>query len=250
MSGLSKIADAFGVSEELASVQSGLSTVKSMANSFSSNVNSAKSQLADIQSKAQAFSDKIDAISNEKEEKLLESIRKDVDIQYDEGTKTFTISSGEMDAGTAKAISKYFHESDGKYDDANIVIGPDVSFKKDTVLTRDLQFKDITCNRFEIQSQNIITADHMFRDVHAREIKISDQLGLESAADMFEGCEADSISVGEIPAGISRSDLMKDCNCEISIGDSGAHVDRGITVDADLGQDYQCDTSETMQLGD
>lgn len=250
MSGLSKIADAFGVSEELASVQSGLSTVKSMANSFSSSVNSAKSQLADIQSKAQAFGDKIDAIGDEKEEKLLESIRKDVDMQYDEETKTFTISSGEIDAGTAKAISKYFQEADGKYDDTNIVIGSDVTFKKDTVLTRDPQFKDITCNRFEIQSQNIITADHMFRDVHAKEIKISDQPGLESAVGMFEGCEADSISVGEIPAGISRSDLTKDCNCEISAGNNSEHVDRGVTVDADLGQDYQSDTSETMQLGD
>lgn len=250
MSGLSKIADAFGVSEELESVQNGLSTVKSMASSLSSGVSSAKSQLADIQSKAQAFSDKIDAIGDEKEEKLLENIRKDVDMQYDEETKTFTISSGEIDAGTAKAISKYFQEADGKYDDANIVIGPDVSFKKDTVLTRDPQFKDITCNRFEIQSQNIITADHMFRDVHAKEITVASQPGLESATGMFEGCTADFISVGEIPSGILRDDLMKGCDCEISIGDSSAHADRGVTVDADLGQDYQSDTSETKQLGD
>lgn len=250
MSGLSKIADAFGLSEELASVQNGLSTVKSMTNSFSSSVNSAKSQLADIQSKAQAFSDKIDAIGDEKEKKLLENICKDVDMQYDKETKTFTISSGEIDAKTAKAISKYFQEADGKYDDANIVIGSDVTFKKDTVLTRDPQFKDITCNRFEIQSQNIITADHMFRDVHAKEITVASQPGLEGATGMFEGCEADSISVGEIPAGISRDDLMKGCDCEISIDDSSSRVDRGVTVDADLGQDYQCDTSETMQLGD
>lgn len=249
MSGLSKIADAFGVSEELESVQNGLSTVKSMASSFSSNVNSAKSQLADIQSKAQAFGDKIDAIDDEKEEKLLENIRKDVDMQYDEETKTFTISSGEIDAGTAKAISKYFHETDGKYDDANIVIGSDITFKKDTILTRDPQFKDITCNRFEIQSQNIITADHMFRDVHAKEITVADQPGLESATGMFEGCEADSISVGEIPAGISRDDLMKGCDCEVGIW-GNTYVDRGATVDADLGQDYQDNTSETRQLGD
>lgn len=250
MSGLSKIADAFGISEELASVQNGLSTVKSMASSFSSSVNSAKSQLADIQSKAQAFSDKIDAIGDEKEEKLLENIRKDVDMQYDEETKTFTISSGEIDAGTAKAIGKYFQEADGKYDDANIVIGADVTFKKDTVLTRDPQFKDITCNRFEIQSQNIITADHMFHDVHAKEITIASQPGLESATGMFEGCEADSISVGEIPSGILRDDLMKGCDCEISIGDGSTRADRGATVDADLGQDYQDNTPETMQLGD
>lgn len=249
MSGLSKIADAFGMSEELASIQNGLNTVKSMSNSFSSNVDSVKSQLADIQSRAQAFGDKIDAIDDKKENKLLEDIRKDVDMQYDEETKTFTISSGEIDAGTAKAISKYFHETDGEYDDANIVIGPDVTFKKDTILTRDPQFKDITCNRFEIQSQNIITADNMFRDVHAKEITVADQPGLESATGMFEGCEADSISVGEIPAGVSRDSLTKGCDCEISVGDS-ERVDRGATVDADLGQDYQDEVSETMQLGD
>lgn len=249
MSGLSKIADAFGMSEELASVQNGLNTVKSMSNSFSSNVDSVKSQLADIQSKAQAFGDKIDELGNEKEKKLLEDIRKDVDMQYDEETKTFTISSGEIDAGTAKAISKYFHETDGEYDDANIVIRPDVTFKKDTILTRDPQFKDITCNRFEIQSQNIITADHMFRGVRAKEITVADQPGLESATGMFEGCVADSISVGEIPAGVSRDSLTKGCDCEISVGDS-ERVDRGATVDADLGQDYQDEVSETMQLGD
>ena len=117
-------------------------------------------------------------------------------------------------------------------------------------MTRDLQFKDITCNRFEIQSQNIITADHMFHDVHAKEIMVASQPGLESATGMFEGCEADSISVSEIPSSILRDDLMKGCDCEISIGDSSTRVDRGATVDADLGQDYQCDTSETMQLGD
>lgn len=245
MSGLSKIADAFGMSEELASVQNGLSTVKSVANSLSSNVNSAKLQLADIQSKAQALSDKIDS---KKEEKLLEDIREDVDMQYDEETKTFTILSGEIDAGTARAISKYFHEADGAYDDASIVIGSDVTFKKDTILTRDPKFEDITCNRFEIQSQNIITADHMFEGVHAKEIAVADQPGLESAAGMFDGCVADSISVGDIPAEISRNDLTKGCDCKIDIG-SSERVDRGVTVDADLGQEYQNDTSETMQLG-
>lgn len=148
---------------------------------------------------------------------ILKTIQHDLDFSYDEETNTLNIVSGEIKPSTMDAVRAYFDMSDGKYDDANIVIGKDVTFKTEVInagltngqTTIDMpmnivpSFEGIKCNSIDIQSQNIINGDNMFVGVDADIIKVADQPNLESANNMFDGCAARAIVLGEFPEDFS-----------------------------------------------
>lgn len=148
---------------------------------------------------------------------ILKTIQHDLDFSYDEETNTLNIVSGEIKPSTMDAVRAYFDMSDGKYDDANIVIGKDVTFKTEVInagltngqTTIDMpmnivpSFEGIKCNSIDIQSQNIINGDKMFVGVDADIIKVADQPNLESANNMFDGCSARAIVLGELPEDFS-----------------------------------------------
>lgn len=148
---------------------------------------------------------------------ILKTIQHDLDFSYDEETNTLNIVSGEIKPSTMDAVRAYFDMSDGKYDDANIVIGKDVTFKTEVInagltngqTTIDMpmnivpSFEGIKCNSIDIQSQNIINGDEMFVGVNADIIKVADQPNLESANNMFDGCSARAVVLGEFPEDFS-----------------------------------------------
>lgn len=148
---------------------------------------------------------------------ILKTIQHDLDFSYDEETNTLNIVSGEIKPSTMDAVRAYFDMSDGKYDDANIVIGKDVTFKTEVInagltngqTTIDMpmnivpSFEGIKCNSIDIQSQNIINGDNMFAGADADIIKVADQPNLESANNMFNGCTASAVVLGELPEDFS-----------------------------------------------
>lgn len=142
-------------------------------------------------------------------EAMLAEIQKDVTFAYDEETKTMTISGGEISQHTLDALRGYMELSDGEFDDANIVVGQDVtfknSFKKDVrgvYYVAGPTFGDIKCKSIDIQSQNITNAYCMFASTKADIIKVADQPNLETAASMFSDCEAKLVSIGEFPESV------------------------------------------------
>ena len=142
-------------------------------------------------------------------EAMLAEIQKDVIFAYDEETKTMTISGGEISQHTLDALRGYMELSDGEFDDANIVVGQDVtfknSFKKDArgeYYAAGPTFGDIKCKSIDIQSQNITNAYCMFASTKADIIKVADQPNLETAASMFSDCEAKLVSIGEFPESV------------------------------------------------
>lgn len=142
-------------------------------------------------------------------EAMLAEIQKDVTFAYDEETKTMTISGGEISQHTLDALRGYMELSDGEFDDANIVIGQDVtfknSFKKDVrgeYYVAGPTFGDIKCKSIDIQSQNITNAYCMFASTKVDIIKVADQPNLEAAASMFSDCEAKLVSIGEFPESV------------------------------------------------
>lgn len=145
-------------------------------------------------------------------DKMLAELQKDVNFSYDEETKTMTISGGEMDQHTMDALRAYMDLSDGEFDDANIIIGQDVTFGNS--IEKGLHgkysvtgpvFGDIKCKSIDIQSQNITNADRMFAETQADIIKVADQPNLESADSMFSNSNAKMISIGEFPDSIKDS---------------------------------------------
>lgn len=145
-------------------------------------------------------------------DKMLAELQKDVNFSYDEETKTMTISGGEMDQHTMDALRAYMDLSDGEFDDANIIIGQDVTFGNS--IEKGLHgkysvtgpvFGDIKCKSIDIQSQNITNADRMFAETQADIIKVADQPNLESADSMFFNSNAKMISIGEFPDSIKDS---------------------------------------------
>lgn len=137
---------------------------------------------------------------------MLAVIQKDVDFAYDEETKTMTISGGEISQYTLDVLRGYMELSDGEFNDANIVIGQDVTFRnsveKDALGRYSVTaptFGNIKCNSIDVQSQNITNGDHMFEGTCASIIKVADQPNLESADCMFSDSAAKLISIGEFP---------------------------------------------------
>lgn len=137
---------------------------------------------------------------------MLAVIQKDVDFAYDEETKTMTISGGEISQYTLEVLRGYMELSDGEFNDANIVIGQDVTFRnsveKDALGRYSVTaptFGNIKCNSIDVQSQNITNGDHMFEGTCASIIKVADQPNLESADCMFSDSAAKLISIGEFP---------------------------------------------------
>lgn len=148
------------------------------------------------------------------QEDILAIIQRDVDFSYDEKTNTFNIVSGEIKPSTMDAVRAYFDMADGKYDEANIVVGEDVTFETQLRPSLGLDglghyteavpsFAGIKCNSIDIQSQNIINGDKMFAGADADIIKVADQPNLKSANNMFNGCTASAVVLGELPEGFS-----------------------------------------------
>lgn len=148
------------------------------------------------------------------QEDILAIIQKDVDFSYDEKTNTFNIASGEIKPSTMNAVCAYFDMADGKYDEANIVVGKDVTFETQIIHSIGLDglghyteavpsFGGIKCNSIDIQSQNIINGDKMFAGADADIIKIADQPNLKSANNMFNGCTSSAVVLGELPEDFS-----------------------------------------------
>ncbi len=142
-------------------------------------------------------------------ETMLAELQKDVNFSYDEETKTMMISGGEISQHTLDALRGYMELSDGEFDDANIVVGQDVtfknSFKKDVrgeYYVSGPTFGDMKCKSIDIQSQNITNAYCMFASTKADIIKVADQPNLEAAKSMFSDCDAKLVSIGEFPESV------------------------------------------------
>lgn len=159
------------------------------------------------------------------QEDILAVIQKDVDFSYDEKTNTFNIASGEIKPSTMDAIRAYFDMANGKYDEANIVVGESVTFE--TQITRSIgldgsgrytetvpSFDKIKCNSIDIQSQNIVNGDKMFAGAEANIIKIADQPNLESADNMFNGCTSSVVVIGKHPS-IAQDDMFRGCEAVV-----------------------------------
>ena len=160
------------------------------------------------------------------QDEILEMIQRDVDFSYDENTNTFNITSGEVKPSTMDAVRAYFGMADGKYDEANIVVGEDVTFV--TGLKPAVQalngvghyteiapsFSGIKCNSIDIQSQNIVNGDKMFAGAEADIIKIADQPNLKSADNMFNGCTSSAVVIGERPP-VVQGNMFRGCEAVV-----------------------------------
>ena len=216
-------------------------------------------------------------------EAMLADIQKDVTFAYDEETKTMTISGGEISQHTLDVLRGYMEMSDGEFDDANIVVGQDVtfrnSFKKDVrgeYCAAGPTFGDIKCKSIDIQSQNITNAYCMFASTKADIIKVADQPNLETAASMFSDCEAKFVSIGEFPEsvygnvfnpvfrGCSSIVVSKDRtgviyspfgveDAERNLQDATTEADktaiRGAMAGYELGVDSQMEQTEEISVG-
>ena len=116
--------------------------------------------------------------------------------------------AGKIDPGTMSAFKDYLEEADGKYDEANIVIGSDVEFDQGKLKHINFGFK---CKSLEIQSQNITDANSMFEGSEIEAITIAAQPGLSNVDDMFKNCKAKEVTVGAIPSDVDKFAMQKDC---------------------------------------
>lgn len=162
------------------------------------------------------------------QDEILEIIQRDVDFSYDEKTNTFNITSGEIKPSTMDAVRAYFDMADGKYDEANIVVGEDVTFGTQIInaeltnghsitgnpMTIAPSFDGIKCNSIDIQSQNIINGDKMFAGAEADIIKIADQPNLKSADNMFNGCTSSAVVIGEYPP-VVHGNIFRGCEAVV-----------------------------------
>lgn len=166
-------------------------------------------------------------------ETMLAELQKDVTFAYDEETKTMTISGGEISQHTLDALRAYTDLSDGEFDDANIVIGQDVTFRnsveKDALGRYSVTaptFGNIKCKSIDVQSQNITNGDHMFEGTQASIIKVADQPNLESADCMFSDSAAKLISIGEFPDAVMNPE---DVVCNVFVGCDSVVVNKDMT---------------------
>lgn len=166
-------------------------------------------------------------------EAMLAEIQKDVTFAYDEETKTMTISGGEVSQHTLDALRAYTDLSDGEFDDANIVIGQDVTFRnsveKDALGRYSVTaptFGNIKCKSIDVQSQNITNGDHMFEGTCASIIKVADQPNLESADCMFSDSSAKLISIGEFPDAVMNPEGVV---CTVFVGCDSVVVNKDMT---------------------
>lgn len=205
MSSLLDLAAKLDTTGTVAELQSGLTTAKSAFNSATNAINDAKGNVEEVKENASGIAKKFE---NWKLDKKFEKVNEDVSLSYDEATNTFKIDAGKIDPGTMSAFKDYLEEADGKYDDASIVIGPDVEFDQGKLKHINFGFK---CKSLEIQSQNITDANSMFEDSEIEAITIADQPGLSDVDDMFKNCKAKEVTVGAIPSDVDKFAMQNGC---------------------------------------
>ena len=175
-------------------------------------------------------SDILRELRKENEDRLLEKIREDVNLQIDGENHELIISGGTLTDETTDALREYLVIK-GKEDEAwakpDLTISEDVKFGKEKTIFGEEYYQDypefrgMTLGKLNVQSQNIKNANGMFACMIADEITIADQPNLESADNMFAYTQADAISIGKLPEETDISfSLMKDCPSDVSVNNT------------------------------
>ena len=175
-------------------------------------------------------SDILRELRKENEDRLLEKIREDVNLQIDGENHELIISGGTLTDETTDALREYLVRK-GKEDEAwakpDLTISEDVKFGKEKTIFGEEYYQDypefrgMTLGKLNVQSQNIKNANGMFACMIADEITIADQPNLESADNMFAYTQADAISIGKLPEETDISfSLMKDCPSDVSVNNT------------------------------
>ncbi len=222
-------------------IQSGLTTAKSAFKSATSTINDVKTDMEEAKEDATGLTEKFE---NWKLDKKFEKVNDDVALTYDEASNTFRFESGKIDPGTMKAFKDYLEEADGKYDESNIVIGEAVDFEQGKLKHINFGFK---CKSLDIQSQKITDANSMFEGSEIENITIADQPNLENVEDMFKNCNAATVTMGNIPAGVDKA-VMKD-NCKATFTtDIAGRVAEAEELASDVASPAEASAEETMSI--
>lgn len=197
--------------------------------------------------------------ANKTEMRLLEQIKKDVDIQIDSENKEIIISSGELTDETTDALREYLAlkgNTDEAWKTPDLMVEEGVHFHASTdetlVVGATPDYPDFAGMRFgklEIQSQDILNADCMFAGVSADEIVLADQPNLESADSMFGFTHVDNISIGKLPDTIDVGfDLMRDCPSDVNV--AGTLYEVSDATKADIEEKIEKGLDKVPALGD
>lgn len=241
MSSLLDLAAKLDTTGTVAGLQTGLTTAKSAFNSATSVINDAKGNVEEVKENASGIAEKFE---NWKLDKKFEKVNEDVSLSYDEATNTFKIDAGKIDPGTMSAFKDYLEEADGKYDEANIVIGPDVEFDQGNLKHINFGFK---CKSLDIQSQNITDANSMFENAEIETITLADQPGLSDVNDMFKDCAAKEVTIGAIPSDVDKFAMQKGCKASFTIDVEG-RIAQAEELAAEVAPQADMTTEDTVTL--